>query len=211
MTRPLIWLFHLSQWRANYFHLKDEGKNVYRWDLNAGPFLTRGGYFTIRAVVTAPLLAWQKINERQFFFSMTVEKKLLVRSTEIQINFFFGEKPEFQSFGISEKEKSRFCEIVLLRIFLAEWPNDRLVPGRSVVRTLDSHLLFMFYQLVQNGFDQLLSFLHWPRTLSSAVVIKLSEIEFENSGMPRIEPGTAGWEERTLPLCYAVPQDLYTL
>ena len=91
---------------------------------------------------------------------MTVEKKVAGPVNRNSNQFFFGEKPEFQSFGISEKEKSRFCEIVLLRIFLAEWPNDRLVTGRSVVRTLDSLLLFMLYQLVLDRFDQQLSFLH---------------------------------------------------
>ena len=47
--------------------------------------------------------------------------------------------------------------------------------------------------------------------LSSAVPwINLCDIENKSSGTRRIEPGAAGWEARTLPLCYATPLLLFT-
>ena len=45
-------------------------------------------------------------------------------------------------------------------------------------------------------------FTRWIRTI--ATVQRLS-CGFEKSGVPRIEPGAAGLEARTLPVCYAPP------
>ena len=65
---------------------------------------------------------------------------------------------------------------------------------------------FMFYhtKLQRTEF-----FLGWSaiHCLSSTFLISVrSKFQFtENSGVPRFKPGTAGWEARTLPLCYAVP------
>ena len=50
---------------------------------------------------------------------------------------------------------------------------------------------------------------HCPLSLSSAAVNKSQQHHiWKKLEIPRIEPGMAGWEAQTLPLCYAVPPDL---
>ena len=69
-------------------------------------------------------------------------------------------------------------------------------------------VVLVCHLLVLDGFDQLLSFCT-VHSLSSAAVNKSQQHRI--SGTPRIEPGTAGWEARTLPLCYAVPPKIECL
>ena len=61
------------------------------------------------------------------------------------------------------------------------------------------------HQLVLDGFDQQLNFLHFQLSLNSASNDKSQQHQIvlkKKSGMLIIKPGMAGWEAR---MCYAVP------
>ena len=63
---------------------------------------------------------------------------------------------------------------------------------------------------LKNSFFSSCSKCAWHRTNLEQQVLRarfLGLIFYQKSD-ERIEPGTAGWEAQTLPLCYAVPQDL---
>ena len=56
------------------------------------------------------------------------------------------------------------------------------------------------HKLVLDGLINIFKLFH-----ALSAVDKLGNVKKEFLGAPRIEPGAAGWEARTLPLCYAAP------
>ena len=87
---------------------------------------------------------------------MTVEKKLAGPVNRNSNQFFFGEKPEFQSFG-RKLTFLRNCAASNFSCRVAKGPAGNWKVSGS---DLGLSYTFLLYQLVLDGFDQLLSFLH---------------------------------------------------
>ena len=105
------------------------------------------------------------------------------------------------------------CWTALWTTAIDLWTGS-LSPPR-LLKCCPTHISSLFvvlacHELELVGFDQLLSFLHCPPLYAVPLSINLSNVEFYD-WKSIIEPGTAGWIARTLPLCYAVPLVLFLL
>ena len=159
------------------------------------------GSFAFRSSTSFPLALWHCLGGRAQCPYFNAGRQMFLFRWNLIL--------EWESSGFGSAKKDTLLIGTLIKFEVSEKHHSsakifkescKAQMGRTSLVVLACHWL------VLDGFDQLLSFLHYPLTLAVPLLINLSNIEFwKNMGTPRIKPGAGRWVALTLPLCYAVP------
>ena len=84
-------------------------------------------------------------------------------------------------------------------------PQGQKILGLKSLADNTFCVVVVCHLLILDGFNQLLSFAQSTLSKKGAVDKSQHPRIWKNREIRRIEPRTAGWDARTLPLCYAIP------